>query len=79
GIADAVAVALTDHRDIPIVIDPVMIAKGGAALLAPEAVYVLTRRLLPLATLLTPNLPEAAALATALSAGKRDDLGGVAA
>ncbi|MEH7882578.1 bifunctional hydroxymethylpyrimidine kinase/phosphomethylpyrimidine kinase [Rhizobium laguerreae] len=62
GIADAVAGALTDHRDIPIVIDPVMIAKGGAALLAPEAVDVLTRRLLPLATLLTPNLPEAAAL-----------------
>ncbi|MBY3235106.1 bifunctional hydroxymethylpyrimidine kinase/phosphomethylpyrimidine kinase [Rhizobium laguerreae] len=62
GIADAVAGALTDRRDIPIVIDPVMIAKGGAALLAPEAVDVLTRRLLPLATLLTPNLPEAAAL-----------------
>jgi hydroxymethylpyrimidine/phosphomethylpyrimidine kinase len=62
GIADAVAGALTDHRDIPIVIDPVMIAKGGAALLAPEAVDVLTRQLLPLATLLTPNLPEAAAL-----------------
>ncbi|MBY3468478.1 bifunctional hydroxymethylpyrimidine kinase/phosphomethylpyrimidine kinase [Rhizobium laguerreae] len=62
GIADAVASALTDHLDIPIVIDPVMIAKGGAALLAPEAVDVLTRRLLPLATLLTPNLPEAAAL-----------------
>ncbi|MBB3134513.1 hydroxymethylpyrimidine/phosphomethylpyrimidine kinase [Rhizobium pisi] len=62
GIAEAVAAALADHRDIPIVIDPVMIAKGGAALLAPEAVDVLTRRLLPLATLLTPNLPEAAAL-----------------
>ncbi|MBB3914456.1 bifunctional hydroxymethylpyrimidine kinase/phosphomethylpyrimidine kinase [Rhizobium fabae] len=62
GIAEAVAAALAGHRDIPIVIDPVMIAKGGAALLAPEAVDVLTRRLLPLATLLTPNLPEAAAL-----------------
>ncbi|ACI58950.1 hydroxymethylpyrimidine/phosphomethylpyrimidine kinase [Rhizobium leguminosarum] len=70
GIAEAVATALdaalaalpADRRGIPIVIDPVMIAKGGAALLAPEAVDVLTRRLLPLATLLTPNLPEAAAL-----------------
>ncbi|ARM91807.1 bifunctional hydroxymethylpyrimidine/phosphomethylpyrimidine kinase (plasmid) [Rhizobium sp. CIAT894] len=62
GIAEAVAGALADQRSIPIVIDPVMIAKGGAALLAPEAVDVLTRRLLPLATLLTPNLPEAAAL-----------------
>ncbi|QKK27439.1 bifunctional hydroxymethylpyrimidine kinase/phosphomethylpyrimidine kinase [Rhizobium hidalgonense] len=70
GIAEAVAAALSaslaaapaDRRAIPVVIDPVMIAKGGAALLAPEAVDVLTRRLLPLATLLTPNLPEAAAL-----------------
>ncbi|MEF3132337.1 bifunctional hydroxymethylpyrimidine kinase/phosphomethylpyrimidine kinase [Rhizobium sp. 268] len=70
GIAEAVAAALdaavaaapADRRGIPIVIDPVMIAKGGAALLAPEAVDVLNRRLLPLATLLTPNLPEAAAL-----------------
>lgn len=62
GIAEAVVGALTERRGIPIVIDPVMIAKGGAALLAPEAVDVLTRRLLPLATLLTPNLPEAAAL-----------------
>ncbi|MBX5012087.1 bifunctional hydroxymethylpyrimidine kinase/phosphomethylpyrimidine kinase [Rhizobium lentis] len=61
GIAEAVAAALGDRRGI-IVLDPVMIAKGGAALLAPEAVDVLTRRLLPLATLLTPNLPEAAAL-----------------
>ncbi|QSY97115.1 bifunctional hydroxymethylpyrimidine kinase/phosphomethylpyrimidine kinase (plasmid) [Rhizobium bangladeshense] len=62
GIAEAVAAALTNRRGIPVVLDPVMIAKGGAALLAPEAVDVLTQRLLPLATLLTPNLPEAAAL-----------------
>ncbi|MBY5402729.1 bifunctional hydroxymethylpyrimidine kinase/phosphomethylpyrimidine kinase [Rhizobium leguminosarum] len=74
GIADAVAGALTDHRDIPIVIDPVMIAKGGAALLAPEAVDVLTRRLLPLATLLTPNLPEAAALLHQPVATSRADM-----
>ncbi|MGO6697906.1 bifunctional hydroxymethylpyrimidine kinase/phosphomethylpyrimidine kinase [Rhizobium ruizarguesonis] len=74
GIADAVASALTDHRDIPIVIDPVMIAKGGAALLAPEAVDVLTRRLLPLATLLTPNLPEAAALLHQPVATNRADM-----
>ncbi|OHV19350.1 MULTISPECIES: bifunctional hydroxymethylpyrimidine kinase/phosphomethylpyrimidine kinase [Rhizobium] len=62
AVAGALAAALAEGRGIPIVIDPVMIAKGGAALLAPEAVDVLTRRLLPLATLLTPNLPEAAAL-----------------
>ncbi|MGO7450873.1 bifunctional hydroxymethylpyrimidine kinase/phosphomethylpyrimidine kinase [Rhizobium ruizarguesonis] len=74
GIADAVAGALSDHRDIPIVIDPVMIAKGGAALLAPEAVDVLTRRLQPLATLLTPNLPEAAALLQQPVATNRADM-----
>ena len=62
GIASAVAEALKPHRGIPVVLDPVMIAKGGASLLDPEAVKVLSRELLPLATLITPNLPEAAAL-----------------
>lgn len=62
GIARAVAEALKPHRGIPIVLDPVMIAKGGASLLDPDAVDALKTELLPLATLLTPNLPEAAAL-----------------
>lgn len=62
GIARAVAEALSPHRGIPVVLDPVMIAKGGAALLDPAAVTVLKESLLPLATLVTPNLPEAAAL-----------------
>ena len=61
-IAEAVATALSPNRGVPIVLDPVMVAKGGASLLAREAVEALTRRLLPLATVLTPNLPEAAAL-----------------
>ncbi len=61
-IAEAVAQALGTHRGIPVVLDPVMIAKGGAALLDPEAVTALKEKLLPLATLVTPNLPEAAAL-----------------
>ena len=47
---------------IPIVLDPVMVAKGGAALLADEAVEALARHLLPLATVVTPNTPELAAL-----------------
>jgi hydroxymethylpyrimidine/phosphomethylpyrimidine kinase len=46
----------------PIVLDPVMLAKGGAALLDPAAVGALRARLVPLATLVTPNLPEAAVL-----------------
>lgn len=46
----------------PIVLDPVMVAKSGDALLRDEAVSALINDLLPLATLLTPNLPEAARL-----------------
>jgi hydroxymethylpyrimidine/phosphomethylpyrimidine kinase len=47
---------------IPLVADPVMVAKGGAALLEPAAVDAVKRLLLPRATVLTPNLPEAEAL-----------------
>ena len=61
-IAEAVVRSLSSRRGLPIVLDPVMVAKGGASLLAPEAVIALTQRLLPLAAVLTPNLPEAAAL-----------------
>ncbi len=47
---------------VPLVVDPVMRAKGGAALLGAEACAMLVGRLLPLAAVLTPNLPEAEAL-----------------
>lgn len=62
AIAEAIADVLAAHRGVPVVLDPVMVAKGGSRLLAPEAVDALVRRLLPLAAMLTPNLPEAAAL-----------------
>ena len=48
---------------VPVVVDPVMVAKGGHPLLAAEAVDSLRRQLLPMATVITPNLPEAEALA----------------
>ncbi len=48
---------------VPLVLDPVMVAKGGASLLAAEAVATMKRVLLPMAALLTPNLPEAELLA----------------
>ncbi|HUD60057.1 MAG TPA: bifunctional hydroxymethylpyrimidine kinase/phosphomethylpyrimidine kinase [Acetobacteraceae bacterium] len=48
---------------VPVVVDPVMVATTGARLLAPDALAMLRRRLLPLACLITPNLPEAEALA----------------
>lgn len=47
---------------IPLVADPVMVAKGGHRLLAEDAVATLTARLLPMAAVITPNLPEAEAL-----------------
>lgn len=62
AIVEAVAESLGPWPELPVVLDPVMLAKGGAALLLPDAVAVLRERLLPRATLVTPNLPEAAAL-----------------
>ena len=47
----------------PVVVDPVMVAESGARLLRPEAQAALVERVLPLATVVTPNLPEARALA----------------
>jgi hydroxymethylpyrimidine/phosphomethylpyrimidine kinase len=55
--------ALEDFApDVPVVLDPVMVAKGGHALLAVQAVDSLRQRLLPLSAVITPNLPEAEAL-----------------
>ena len=57
-IIEAVVESLRD-KDVQLVIDPVMIAKGGASLLQNEATEALKTKLLPLATVLTPNIPEA--------------------
>jgi len=59
---EAVAVALERHRARNIVLDPVMVATSGAALIASSAVAALKTRLIPRADVITPNLPEAAAL-----------------
>lgn len=61
-IAEAVAEALLPFSDTPVVLDPVMVAKGGASLLDPAATAALVGKLLPRADVITPNLPEAAAL-----------------
>ncbi len=57
-VADYLAVV-----DVPIVVDPVMVASSGAKLLQDDAIQVLVHRLFPLATVVTPNLPEAHVLA----------------
>src|SRR5436853_4999117 len=57
-----IARALREHQSIPLVIDPVMVATSGDALLQDDAIEKYERDLFPLATLLTPNLNEAARL-----------------
>jgi hydroxymethylpyrimidine/phosphomethylpyrimidine kinase len=62
SVIETVAVALEPRR-VPLVVDPVMIASSGARLLQQDAVDSLVTRLFPLATVVTPNLVEAHALA----------------
>ena len=57
-IAEAVA-NWARSSGIPLIVDPVMISKDGAPLLSTEAQYVVKQRLLPLAAVVTPNIPEA--------------------
>jgi hydroxymethylpyrimidine/phosphomethylpyrimidine kinase len=61
-IIEAVARAVEEHGIDLLVVDPVMVAKGGARLLRDDAVGALRSRLLPLAAVLTPNIPEAEVL-----------------
>jgi hydroxymethylpyrimidine/phosphomethylpyrimidine kinase len=73
---EAVAAALASIVDAeaPIVLDPVMVAESGASLLDPEAHETLALRLLPMATVLTPNIPEAQALTGAGEQDSQEDL-----
>ncbi len=69
AVVEAVVEALDLIGDAPVVIDPVMVAESGAALLDDAARTALVEQLLPLATVATPNIPEARALS---GAGERD-------
>jgi hydroxymethylpyrimidine/phosphomethylpyrimidine kinase len=64
---------LLDEADVPAVIDPVMIAKGGAALLEVRAIEAVRSLMIPRAALLTPNAPETEAL-TGITVETTDDL-----
>ena len=59
GIMDTVAAKIRQYQPTNLVIDPVMIAKGGCPLMKTSAQNTLIREILPLAYLLTPNIPEA--------------------
>ncbi|KFI61472.1 ThiE-ThiD fusion protein [Bifidobacterium cuniculi] len=69
---EAVADRLQAHGAANIVVDPVMVATSGAELTEDEGVRAMTGRLLPLATLITPNIPEACALTGMAIAGRGD-------
>lgn len=60
-------------NDIPIVLDPVMVAKGGAKLLDKKAIASLKKLLIPMAVMVTPNIPEAEAL-TGMEIKNSDDM-----
>jgi hydroxymethylpyrimidine/phosphomethylpyrimidine kinase len=73
-VIDAVASTIDeDAPGVPLVVDPVMVAKGGAALLQDSASTALVTRMIPRATVLTPNLPEAEAL-TGMRVASLDDM-----
>ncbi|KIL96993.1 Phosphomethylpyrimidine kinase [Paramagnetospirillum magnetotacticum MS-1] len=73
AIVEVVAVALEELApEVPLVLDPVMVAKGGAALLADSAAGELVKRLVPRARLLTPNIPEAEVMLGRTIAGVED-------
>jgi hydroxymethylpyrimidine/phosphomethylpyrimidine kinase len=61
-VIELVADKVEEYRINQLVVDPVMVAKGGASLLADEAKSAMRTRLLPLAAVVTPNVPEAEAL-----------------
>ena len=73
AMVETVARVLASAPGIPAVVDPVMVAKGGASLLAEAAIGAVRALMIPRAALLTPNAPEAAAL-TGLTVETTDDL-----
>jgi len=68
-----IADRLKHHKAKNIVVDPVMIASSGSALMKSDAVKVLTEELLPIASLVTPNIPEAEVL-SGMEIGNREDM-----
>ena len=74
AVIEAVAAGLARWRQSKVVLDPVMVATSGDRLIAPEAVEVLKRVLIPRALVITPNLPEAGALLDAPTARNEDEM-----
>ena len=74
AVVEAVAEGLRElPRGIPVVVDPVMVAESGARLLEPDAEEALVGQILPLASVLTPNIPEARVLLGGQPAPEADE------
>ena len=77
-VIEAVHEAIVDYVvNVPLIVDPVMVATSGDALLESKAVNALMQKIIPLADVLTPNIPEASAL-SGLSWGGEEDAGRLA-
>ncbi len=74
AIVTAVADRMAEAAHIPLVVDPVMIATSGDSLLTPDSVDAVRKKLLPRARIITPNLPEAAALLGGKEAQSSEDV-----
>ena len=74
GLIQVIAERLAYYKAENIVVDPVMVATSGSELMKSSAVSALTEKLLPLATLVTPNIPEAEVLSGRTVAAKEDML-----
>lgn len=72
ALIETIADCLTAHKASNIVVDPVMVATSGARLISEDAVETLKTRLLPLATVATPNIPEAEVLSGLSITGEAD-------
>lgn len=72
ALIETIAECLTRHKAQNIVVDPVMVATAGSALMRSDAVQTLEEKLFPLATLITPNIMEAEVISGMKIAGKND-------
>ena len=72
ALIEVIAKALADWKAERVVVDPVMVATSGSALMETEAVSVLKEKLLPMADLVTPNIPEAEVLSGLTIRGRED-------
>ena len=73
-IAKEVGTTLAKYKKVFLVVDPVMVAKGGSPLLDKKAIQSVKDHLLPIATIITPNLPEAAVLLGSSVAKSKKDM-----